>query len=710
MDDDIGGIIDSLNACGNKVQLCLAKSKNYIWGDKLPQIIDEFDSQLLDSAEYAVFLIRAIIGNWEGIKICSATWKENQITLCINDTTNIQEKINQIRNDYDRQRGADLVARSSLILAWEICRKFESQNFYPCLDKADHPKASGNGKLSFRSSDFVRARKKDIDNGDDSGESIRYNFDSEDWQTFGWRTHFESNLFGGRSNESESTEPVESFLRFPAFYKYEVANITFAFSKETSSEVTPLRDQECEKLVNDEAMSALNERGINPYIEAKVKEFVENFKCEYDYSVTTCLGIASYPGIHFKDEDFEAGYGIFITIDFGVPEGHCLEDKKIDKKILDTVKSAQHRIRLIVLQALNAWLLEEEKKLLEERAEHAEAQAMVYDYIKGPIGELTDLLHQAHKPLSELTSVMSPMNQFIWAGKTLAPFFIANDSVTLGDFGYKDPSLVSLEVKTFHNFQSGKEQEKKFKDLIPSILLIALGEAGNARAPLWDYLRFYLSVPPDPNKELADGIKNTLPKLQDNWESISKKPQEVENCFNTIKSWFNDSYKPGGTLSPNLLQLTANTLKINIDEDEFESIENEKIVVVSSLPIDTIEALVALHREYEIKQLNIAIKCHKVILTLTGRNHYMDQEDAERLLKSVYSGLEVGHWRGSTTSILCQIFGSEKIKRKEQNTLTDILKLVCRNNSFKFKYKFQQNAFTLKFFNDNQIAITTSFE
>ena len=426
-------------------------------------------------------------------------------------------------------------------------------------------------------------------------------------------------------------------------------------------------------------------------------EIFKKFFCDSNYFYILLIPVALY------DENHQEKIGaVFLHI--GTNEEICQ----------DTLLNVYQKVILYWHYNLTGGVLEKRQREIDEanawseqhqrERDMAEKRAMLFDQIRPSVEKLTALLHEANKPLSELTSVMSPMKQFIFAGTSLAPFF-ESGTATLGDFGYKDPSLVSFVVHTAHNFN--KDQLEKFKDLIPSILLIALGEAGNARAPLWDYLRFYLSVPPESKKLLADGIKNTLPELQNDSASIEEKA--IDNCFNTIKSWFNDTYKPKSYLSPKLLRLTAKILDINTIDIPEQLDHSSGIHVASSLPIDTIDALDSLHREYEIQSLKAETEGYFVTFTLKlRREHKMTQKDAEDLRDHLYPALAFGQGRGSTTSILCQIFSS--LKREKRDTVEERLQLSCEKNNFEFKYSSEsreQFSFTLKFFNQDEIAIKT---
>ena len=340
-----------------------------------------------------------------------------------------------------------------------------------------------------------------------------------------------------------------------------------------------------------------------------------------------------------------------------------------------------------------------EKRRREE--ERSSGRAMLYDSIKGPVDELTALLNEAQKPLSDLTSVMSPMKQFIFSGPFLVPFFNSGEA-TLGDFGYKDPSLIAKQVITTHEVSSDVEI---YKNLIPAILLKALGETENACDPLWDYLCFFLKVPRQ-KKSLADGIIKTLPVLKKDWETAKKKPEDLKKAFKYTKEWFNSSFKDGAELPYSLLGLTANILGIAINK---RHTLKEYTFTVVSRPIDTIAAINSIHLEYEgIKNLILKKAGDQAILELElKKEHKMKPKDAKELYKSTCLALKDTYLpRGSTTSILYQLFSSSQIRNE-----SDVTKIFAWDEDTTFTYKEGDNGktvFSLKFTSNNKIIINTS--
>ena len=336
--------------------------------------------------------------------------------------------------------------------------------------------------------------------------------------------------------------------------------------------------------------------------------------------------------------------------------------------------------------------------------ERASGRAMLYDSIKGPVDELTALLNQAQKPLSDLTSVMSPMEQFIHSGPFLAPFFRSSQEVTLGEFGYEAPSLVSEVIKTHHMFYGDHIDD--YETLIPAILLRALGETANARAPLWDSLRVFLIQPPPQKKALADGISKTLPILKEEWEKVkdkNTKDKELEKAFIQIKEWFNSSHKPDGLLPGSLLLLTAKIFEIKTTGRQIQELK----IKGAYRPVDTIAAINSIHLEYGINGLKITRSKPLVRLELKLKNaHNMTQGDAEKLKDDTNVALKDARPpRGSTTSILHKLFyspqrngGGLELNAEEDNKFT--LKMEKENGT----------GFSLTFLDTDKIRIITKFE
>ena len=376
MDNPISEITNNIKLEESKSIMTLnLADKDWIWeAENLPKTIDEFTQKLHNSAEYAVFLMRAIIGNLgkerEIIEIDKGEWSSEVIKLKL--TEEVDEKyFDRIIKAEEHMLGVDLVARSVLILAWEISK--ENISFYPCLDKdVSHPKRNNGKKLSFRSADFVRARPSpQTDKGPNRDDAIlkngKYIFDfakKKQWQTFGWRTKVEDDIVKKMMKDNPE---VESFLKFPAFYAYEASSVIFAFpppqcGSSSSPEEVSMKNAEkfIYKCVFDDIIKNTEEdplcslrENIKNYIKRKYVEHKNvSITNQNRNSVTMCLGVANYKGIFFEAKNVKAGYGVFITLD------HYLGEKIK----YDDLKSAQDRVRSLVSQYLNSWLLEEEQK------------------------------------------------------------------------------------------------------------------------------------------------------------------------------------------------------------------------------------------------------------------------------------------------------------------------------------------------------------
>ena len=404
--------------------------------------IDAFRRRLTASGEYAAFLIRALIGDVE-IKTGDISWDCKQIAL----TNACRESIGKLSNDEDRKIGADLVARASLLAAWGICQQEDFKDYFPSLDLGVPP-LSTNGKprgfLRFLSADFVRARlgdqKRDIKNYEDGGNSFVYydfgwqgNNPPEDgrWVSHGWRMKSERSFLNNPS--SQQNGGIQTFLGFPAFFSHEAANISVHFPCDNPSSQLSLGN------VLDPEMTVLKTKGIDPYLSAKKDEFEGRKKSNEKIlgSITSCIGVASYQGTSFVAERFNAGYGVFLTVDIEkheTTESSCLSEhtcRSAAKPICphpatQAMRDVQHRIRFKTLQVLATNLASEREQKVKELAKYEQ----MYRLLKDPLDRLTNAIKESQIDAYQIGATLyAPVDVFFDAKRQIHELFEDGRSV-----------------------------------------------------------------------------------------------------------------------------------------------------------------------------------------------------------------------------------------------------------------------------------------
>lgn len=429
--------------------------------------LDDFRRELTDSGEYAAFLIRAVIGDL--IQDGSASsyiveWSDDTIEL----TDVCRQLIADANEDEERKLGAELVARASLLAAWEICQQDDFKEFVPNLDFTDNRSFPGDGiggkrRLSFLSADFVKARlrnkNKDIKPYRSSnGEMVSYfDYGWEDdkpptdggWVSHGWRMKSERKFL---NNPKAPEDGVQTFLGFPAFFSHEAANISFHFPCDNPESQLNLIDYG-----SDSEMTELRTRGIEPYLNAKKDEFEDRKKLKPEIlgSITSCIGVASYQGASFVAERFNAGYGVFLTVDIEkheTTERGCLSEhtcSSVAKPIClhpatQAMRNVQHRIRFKTLQVLATTLASEREQKVMELAKYKE----MYRLLKDPLDRLTNAVKESQIDAYQIgATLFEPVDVFFDAKRQVHELFQQGRSVEVSPAKFEIKDGLSVEIR-----------------------------------------------------------------------------------------------------------------------------------------------------------------------------------------------------------------------------------------------------------------------
>lgn len=405
------------------------------WETLRSSSIDVFRHRLDKSGEYAAFFVRALIGEEKH----SFQWSQSYITVDL-PTLNYFATA-----DLNRRLGADLVARAALTAAWEICQRSSHCSYFPCLDQPhlNHPALEHNkaGILRFLSADFVRAVKKSIEvySTPEEATTIYYDFGwvdgkpptNENWTSHGWR--MEGDRAFGNSPPNANEETIETFLEFPAFFQHEVANITFCFPLELDWRAS-ISNRFC--ALKDDSLKELLRLGIGPYISEKQKEFETRQNCNPKIvgSISSCVGVASHHAAFFDPKKFQAGYGVFLTVDVEATAGErsCGSDdcrlapKEHLKGIQEALEDSRHRLRYKVLQVLAATLANEtERKTLE-----LEKYESMYHQLLRPLRNMTEAIRQSQADAHEIAAIIyDPMEVLLGCQPEIAQLYEENNYV-----------------------------------------------------------------------------------------------------------------------------------------------------------------------------------------------------------------------------------------------------------------------------------------
>ena len=294
---------------------------------------------------------------------------------------------------------------------------------------------------------------------------------------------------------------------------------------------------------------------------------------------------------------------------------------------------------------------EEDAKAEKERAI---ARAGLFDRLEEPLEEITNLLDRINVPVTKIKKEMSPDSQFLFAGRLVETFFEIKNEKTIN-------LAPDIDIQSRHAFDDfeGNEDAKKF---IAAVLLKALGEETELRGrDPWDYLVSSLKLPPKSKERLATGILKSLP--QDILDTPSN--DVLEPAFNKIKAWYSDAYKPSGNLSSHLLELISNVLSIGISGTD----GTYTISIASKLPVDTIQGIYFIHRQYTVKQLCLDASDNVITLKL---KEPLTIKNPQNLLKSFKQYLQTRRYesdvpRGDTTPILYYFFSKAKVEDREKS-------------------------------------------
>jgi hypothetical protein len=291
-----------------------------------------------------------------------------------------------------------------------------------------------------------------------------------------------------------------------------------------------------------------------------------------------------------------------------------------------------------------------------EAVDRRQARADVYEKIKPWLDEIQKGFRNVRQPLRRLEAELNPIRG-LFDSEDAREFFANQGTVKLGG-GLP-------EISPRHAWQPGNIDP--YKQIVAGVLIrvLSLENRIEESDDLWESVATVLHSSREVHhKRLLDvfpGFKNGAPN-----------PQQVEEAFNLVKSWFSDSFKqvnsPGIPLS--LLAYVMNdwtTLQIGNEK------EMSHFWVASRTPVETIKALEILNRSYDIKEASLKLdKVRDIVskpplstaqLTLSFSFRENKAVSLKRLKHSVSEALRTGEKpHGNMTEFLWHMVGASKLK------------------------------------------------
>lgn len=436
----------------------LVLSCEHVWTQMVGMSHDAFRNALDQSAEYAVFFLRALVAEQSPTDPNILILKNNSITIPESYLLAVASK----KTDYERLAGADLVARISLEIAREIWKS--GIEAYPSTDQWTHPGCSDNsscGHIRFVSADFVVgvARVCYADDVENGVRPIWYWYD----RTPPFRSHGWCENIGGRkltnnpydSGRAQDGNSLQTFLGFPAFFQYDSAN-TIYYSIKTGSQSITNKGEVADELrrvyseTNDISVRDILDKAIEPYLEAKEEGFKK--RAQAKATLVLSLGIARQHKAYFDPKRFDSGYGVFITLDFEsitVSKQHLVNIKAI-------LEQTRRRFQYKVLQVLVAKLLknvEAQKQELEVQNEKEKRHGRVLAQIQQPLQSIVESLIGAQASVQRVNATLfAPQVSLFSVAPVVEKYFNDNEWVSFGDFSWESAhSEASIEPPQARN-------------------------------------------------------------------------------------------------------------------------------------------------------------------------------------------------------------------------------------------------------------------
>ncbi len=539
------------NAASNTVHL----DRDCMWSSLRKSNFDQFQIAVSNSAEYAVFFIRALIGDKE----FELVWKSNKISV---SKSLIEHGLSSIGRP--ELGGADLVARSALILAWDVCQRKEYQNYLPCLEtlKLNHPDAKAqNGRLRFVGADFVMARKPKLTtfpiSKNETSDYYNYGWDGPNpptdgtWNFHGWRLPSDRRFFNNPTvTRGSRSKAIESFMGFPAFFRDEVCNVAFVCDSNRKRNIDFFNmthghiDLSHKYLVN---------LGIKPYISHKQREFIARQKENADLigTLVVCLGVTNYPTAAFSASAVKGAYGIFISVDIEIAKQQKQASRSDNyptdydrlSTALDAANRSKQRLRFITLQVLVSDLAEIASSRLWELKRSNE----ILNMIQEPMRSLTDSLLSAQHLTQRINAVAhAPAVSLFSVAPLVQKYFVLGKKVT---FGFSWTCIHS----------DGEFDKSKLTNTICAVVLTSLGVSSRGITDTKDlYSKTMKEVEKmSPHESTPEGDLRALFRKLGVQSNLLIRTDALQDAFRHVKQIVFTPFKPEAATWPLLPLLVA---------------------------------------------------------------------------------------------------------------------------------------------------------
>ncbi|MGQ0698805.1 MAG: hypothetical protein ACT4PZ_11255 [Panacagrimonas sp.] len=422
--------------------------------------VDQFQTFLQPSAEYAAFFLRALIGKVERPQ----GWLQWDQHKLVSDRKELIAAIQSA--DIERVYGADLVARICLTIAFIARKQSASCTLLPSLDGGiDHPDADSSCgcKLRFLSADFAEGRVVGVNHDLDSGHWFEY--PDPPFVHFGWRMPSERRYAMHHTLRQLTAGEIVTFLAYPEFFQHAEASFAFRCPDKEANSRSWFLDG-----------TPMVQHVTKPYVAAKMEEF-ESRSDKATASLSICLGIPSQKSASYDPQTQKAGYGVFLTADIECPNGSCTVDPERLEQAL-----AKHclPLRYIVLQSLAGKLLRE---ALARNAELQKYETM-YNLLRRPLRGLTRAIAKAEQDAYEVSSVLyAPLDIFLSRQPAIAVLFEQGSIVKVPY--QKRPVRISHTPAEYENYDAIAVAAELIRRLMPRIKFTKdSSDAGTLRAGL----------------------------------------------------------------------------------------------------------------------------------------------------------------------------------------------------------------------------------
>lgn len=501
------------------------------WDELAKKSRDAFRKALGNSAEYAVFFLRALSTHTVSPQFEAPGGAFAINPLCF-------RSLASERPDYGRLAGADLVARISLEIAWEIWQS--GIHAYPSTDHWDHPlgvKGSGTRSLiKFVSADFIMGTASvQTASLSDGTKRTWYQYENKSWLSHGWKEKLGRVLANAPYDTSLGANELQTLLGFPAFFQHDAGSPIYYCIRNGAEPPDDIADSKLEietelrelaKQVEDSHVTDFWEKGISPYLGSKKTSFSAD-RLFATASMVLCLGIARQQRAYFDPKKFDYGYGVFITIDF--------QTEGIDKGRLETISNrlteTKRRFQYKVLQVLVAKLVRE----LEAQQRELQKYKQMFDLLATPLHSLTEALAQTQADTQELRAIIyEPLDAIFACQPQVAELF--DETKSIPELGWKPEHVVD-------NYED--------VDKASSVLALALARFRglsqvNGACNLLTQVSFFYQEDTNlsgPYHELSKRLRKILGI--DSWDVMRNiSLTDAKKCLNHLKERFFTAYKP----------------------------------------------------------------------------------------------------------------------------------------------------------------------